>query len=138
MKKTALILFAAIIALACNQPTSAQQTSDKQISEVLAPEAFQEKINELSNEILLDIRTPDEQAEGIINGSQMLDFYDANFKAELAKLNREVPVMVYCRSGGRSGKTASMLKSMGFKEVYDLQGGIGAWQDAGMEIATPQ
>jgi rhodanese-related sulfurtransferase len=39
--------------------------------------------------------------------------------------------MLFCRSGGRSGEAASLLKEMGFKQVYDLNGGYNAWLEAG-------
>ena len=60
-------------------------------------------------------------------GAAQIDFYRDDFREELAKLNVNTPVYVYCRSGNRSGQAAKMMKSMGFKTVYNLEGGIGAW-----------
>jgi 3-mercaptopyruvate sulfurtransferase SseA len=42
--------------------------------------------------------------------------------------------MVYCKSGGRSGEAATMMKEMGFTEVYNMQGGMLAWSNAGMPV----
>ncbi len=53
--------------------------------------------------------------------------YRSDFREEVAKLDPNVPVYVYCRSGNRSGQAAKMMKSMGFKTVYNLEGGMGAW-----------
>jgi phage shock protein E len=84
--------------------------------------------------LLLDVRTDDEFSSGHLEGAKQIDYYRSDFKNELAKLNRDTPVYIYCRSGGRSGDAAQMMKEMGFKEVYNLAGGIGAWQGAGKPV----
>lgn len=94
---------------------------------VLDAAAFQAKMTTLNNKILLDVRTPAEIAQGKIENAQELDFYGSNFDAELDKLDKTRPVMVYCKSGGRSGKAAAKLRAKGFTEVYDLKGGYSAW-----------
>ncbi|MEZ5030799.1 MAG: rhodanese-like domain-containing protein [Saprospiraceae bacterium] len=50
----------------------------------------------------------------------------------LQRLPKDKPVFVYCRSGNRSGQAMDQMKKMGFREVYNLQGGIGAWSAAGL------
>ncbi len=50
------------------------------------------------------------------------------------KLNKDEPLYIYCRSGNRSGKAASKLKELGFKEVYDLQGGVLDWKKKNLEL----
>ena len=98
---------------------------------LLNPALFKTKLN-AENFTLLDIRTPAELAEnGTIEGAKNVDFYAEDFKANMDAMDREVPVMLFCRSGGRSGKAASLLKEMGFKQVYDLNGGYNAWLEAG-------
>jgi phage shock protein E len=77
--------------------------------------------------IILDVRTDQEFASGHISGAQQMNFYDSDFKSQLETLDPDVPVYIYCRSGGRSGKAASMMKAMGFRAVYNLEGGVGAW-----------
>lgn len=77
---------------------------------------------------LIDVRTPEEYKGGYIDNAKNIDFNSSDFKAKMAKLDKTKPVLIYCAAGGRSGKTASMLKEMGFKEVYDLQGGYSAWK----------
>jgi rhodanese-related sulfurtransferase len=44
------------------------------------------------------------------------------------------PVLVYCRSGGRSAKAAKQMKDLGFVEISDLDGGITAWKKAGKKV----
>ncbi|MDX5326347.1 MAG: rhodanese-like domain-containing protein [Bacteroidota bacterium] len=86
--------------------------------------------------ILLDVRTPEEYSQGHLEGAMHIDFYGQDFQNEISKLDKDTPVYVYCRSGGRSGKTMDMMKQMGFKEVYNLDGGITAWQGSGKPVVT--
>ena len=76
---------------------------------------------------LVDVRTPAEFEEGKIEGAQNIDVKNAEFKTMAAKLDPKKPVAVYCRSGARSAKAASILKEMGFKKIYNLDGGYLAW-----------
>lgn len=76
---------------------------------------------------LIDVRTPQEYSNGKIGNAKNVDFYGSSFKAELNKLDKTKPVLIYCHSGNRSGQAVSIMKSMGFKEVYDLKGGWSNW-----------
>jgi rhodanese-related sulfurtransferase len=78
--------------------------------------------------LLLDVRTDAEFIEGHLKGATQLNFYEASFEASLDAMDKNIPVFVYCRSGGRSGKAAKKMKEKGFKSVYNLEGGIIAWQ----------
>ena len=93
---------------------------------MISADEFKAKLGE-ENIQLVDVRTPDEYNAGKIGDASNMDFYADDFKSKLEKLDKSQPVMIYCASGGRSGKTASMMKSMGFTEVYDLQGGFNGW-----------
>jgi len=95
---------------------------------------FKAKITTAEPFQLLDVRTPEECAEGMLDNALAMDFYEDSFEAELNTLDPNVPVLVYCRSGGRSGKTMDILQSKGFVEVYNLDGGITAWGEAGEDI----
>ena len=72
---------------------------------------------------ILDVRTPDELREGKIEGSININFYDRNFKEQVAKLDKNVPVYVYCRSGARSQQAMEVMREFGFTVVYELKGG---------------
>jgi len=87
--------------------------------------------------VVLDVRTPEEFAEGHIEGATMLDFYRDDFGEQLAQLDPDVPYVVYCRSGNRSGETRAMMVELGFTDVEDVEGGILAWAGAGLPIVTP-
>ncbi|MDG1785587.1 MAG: rhodanese-like domain-containing protein [Ilumatobacter sp.] len=86
--------------------------------------------------VILDVRTPAEFAEGHIEGAVMIDFYRDDFASELAKLDPNVPYVLYCRSGNRSGQTGALMTALGFSAVDDVDGGIIAWQDAGLPLVT--
>lgn len=83
---------------------------------------------------VLDVRTPEEFAEGHLEGATMIDFYADTFTDELAALDPDQTYLVYCRSGNRSGQTFAMLDELGFGQVYDLDGGVLAWQSAGLPL----
>ena len=86
--------------------------------------------------VILDVRTPEEFAEGHIEGAVMVDFYSDTFDAELAALDPDVPYVVYCRSGNRSGQTIAKMEQIGFQSVEDIDGGVVAWADAGLPLVN--
>ena len=85
---------------------------------------------------LVDVRTPEEYAEGHLRGAINIDWYADDFmtKAE-ALLLKDRPVLVYCRSGRRSASASAKLEEAGFK-VYNLLGGYLGWTDAGKPVST--
>lgn len=94
------------------------------------------KIIENKDIAILDVRTPAEWKTGIIEGAQLVNFYSEAFEADILKLDKEHPVFVYCKSGGRSAQAANILAKNGYT-VYNLQGGMGAWSAAGKAIVKP-
>ena len=80
--------------------------------------------------VILDVRTPEEFGEGHLEGAVILDFYRDDFADQLAELDRDVPYLLYCRSGNRSGQTAAMMEELGFTDVADVDGGIISWTEA--------
>jgi rhodanese-related sulfurtransferase len=86
--------------------------------------------------VILDVRTPEEYAEGHLDGAVLVDFYDADFADQLAGLDPDVPYLVYCRSGNRSGQTLPLMQQLGFGSASDIDGGILAWAGAGLPIVA--
>jgi rhodanese-related sulfurtransferase len=77
---------------------------------------------------LVDVRTPREFAGGHISNAINIDYFDkVSFQKSFDKLSRNKAVYLYCQSGNRSRKAANRLIQMGFKEIYDLKGGLLAW-----------
>lgn len=89
---------------------------------------FDSKIKSANNAFLLDVRTPGEFAEGYIDNAINIDYRNENFKKNLNNLDKNKTYFVYCLSGGRSSSAADYMRGNGFKEVYELKGGILAWQ----------
>jgi rhodanese-related sulfurtransferase len=87
--------------------------------------------------VVLDVRTPEEFSAGRLAGAVDLDFYAAAFADDLAALDREAPYLLYCQTDNRSGQVREMMRSLGFREVHEIDGGIVAWAEAGLPIQTP-
>lgn len=83
---------------------------------------------------LVDVRTPDEYAEGHLRGAANIDWNAPGFMDQFsAACPKETPVAVYCRSGRRSAEAAQKLSKAGYT-VTNLLGGIVAWQEAGKPV----
>ena len=80
--------------------------------------------------IILDVRTPGETNQGYVEGAVIIDFYEDYFLEEVKKLDKEKPIYVYCKVGGRSAQASKMLIENGFKSVFNVDGGFDAWKDA--------
>ncbi|MCW5520724.1 rhodanese-like domain-containing protein [Aureitalea sp. L0-47] len=121
-----------------SKKTQAEEVSEavttQEVVSLLNSEDFEKHINAVGDVQVVDVRTPEEVAEGTIAGSIHFDFYADDFKEQLKVLDKDNPVYVFCRSGRRSADTAAMMEEMGFTRVYDLDGGIVAWQDSGREV----
>ena len=104
------------------------------VNQRLAPADFATKLEALPNEQLIDVRTPTEYQTGHLPHSTLIDFKSDGFRKKMAQLDKHQPVMVYCAAGGRSTATVALLEELGFTEVYELEGGITGWQEAGQEI----
>jgi rhodanese-related sulfurtransferase len=95
--------------------------------QVLDVAKYEKKITE-PNIQLIDVRTSEEFSEGHIENAVNIDVTANDFDAKVASLDKEKPVMVYCKSGGRSAKASARLKELGFKTITDLEGGITNWK----------
>ena len=86
--------------------------------------------------IILDVRTPQEFAEGHLEGAQLLDVTSGELAAALPNLDPDAEYVIYCRSGNRSAQAASIMRDHGFEHVIDA----GALSDAstatGIDIVT--
>jgi rhodanese-related sulfurtransferase len=86
---------------------------------------------------ILDVRTEAEVGEGMVAGAVNMDVLARGFDERIKSLSKDQPVHVYCRSGGRSSKAMGILVENGFTEVYNMDGGMIAWEAAGKPIAKP-
>jgi rhodanese-related sulfurtransferase len=129
-----VLLFVSVSFIACGQKDG---TKDKAVAggdaniELISPEALSKANNGIQ---LIDVRKPEEFSSGHIENAVNMNFYDADFKSQLNSLDKTKEVYLYCRSGGRSGKTAKMMKEMGFEKIYDLEGGMINWEKNSMKV----
>jgi rhodanese-related sulfurtransferase len=83
---------------------------------------------------IVDVRTAEEVGTGRIEGSINLDFKSPDFASRIEQISKNETVLIYCASGIRSGRAMELMKEKGFKEIYNLEGGLNAWREAGMPI----
>lgn len=118
-------LLISFVILSCNGQTS------KKI-ESATPEVFAEKIKTTPNAQILDVRTPEEFASEHLDNAVNINWLADDFVTNTNKLDKSNPVFVYCKSGARSAKAAAKLEELGFKKIYQLEGGILKWNTAGL------
>ncbi len=82
---------------------------------------------------LLDVREPSElSTDGYIAGAINLPYTSGKLASGHTTLPKGKGIVVYCRSGNRSGKSAPFLVGKGFKPVFNVVGGFNAWKAAGL------
>ena len=120
-----IAILSLILAFSCDylSPTEINFISDSDLIEMQEIEY-----------ILLDVRTPDEFSSGFIKKAKNLDFYSETFQNDVLSIDKNLPVVLYCRTNNRSTKTANILKQNGFKEISVLEGGITDWVKRGNDI----
>lgn len=93
----------------------------------LTPPQLKAKMDRGDDFLLLDVREPNEVQICRLPGSVLIPMREV--PRRLGELDRNKEIVVYCRSGARSGKIADLLRSQGFANVRNLTGGILAWSD---------
>lgn len=117
-------LLMSFTAIFCNGQTITIETS-----------AFSEKIKATPNAQILDVRTPEEFASEHIENAVNINWLADDFIIKANKIDKSKPVFVYCKSGGRSAKASEKLQELGFKNIYELQGGILKWNTS--QLSNP-
>lgn len=83
---------------------------------------------------IIDVRTPEEYAGGHLAGAVNIDYSSADFKEIINKLDKNATYLVYCRTGSRSAAASAIMLELGFKDIYNMTGGITDWQAAGYPV----
>lgn len=124
------MLLAVTVMGACGGTSTAEQSmqlvSPAEASDVLTDRA--------PDVVLLDVRTAQEFNEISVPGAINIDFYATDFSAQIDELAKDVPYVIYCRSGNRSSSAIEIMDDLGFAEVWDVDGGIIAWSEAGLPL----
>ena len=110
---------------------SCQSQSNPAIK-TLSVKDFSERLNITENPQLLDVRTPQEYVVEHVDKSINNNILDDEFASKTKTLDASKPVFVYCKAGSRSAKAAEKLAELGFKTIYNLDGGLMKWNANGM------
>ncbi len=97
---------------------------------------FQKKMNVQPNAQIVDVRTPNEFNQNHLKNAMNVNINDNNFSNLINKLDKNKPVFVYCLSGSRSAYAIKIMRTQGFKVLYDLSGGMMQWRAAGLPETT--
>lgn len=126
MKTIIYLFFCSIVAL-----QSCAQKSEGYVN--VSSDSLQKMMKD-EHAILIDVRTPEEYAEGHLPGAVNINYNDPNFSEGLDTLNKDLVYEVYCRSGGRSSLSSEIMVKKGFKNVYNLENGITEWKNKGLPV----
>jgi rhodanese-related sulfurtransferase len=126
MKKVIASLAVVLLLAGCSSSPSATDLSVSEFTGKVAEQGI----------VTLDVRTPGEFNEGHIEGAQLIDFQSGNFENEIAALDKGKTYAVYCRSGNRSGQAVKVMREAGFKNLYNLNGGVIDWANAGLPLVN--
>ena len=120
---TAIALTAFLVCPSCGIAQTTKAPTD------LSVDAFKSAIA-TGKARLVDVRTPAEYAAGHVQGSINMDWTAEDFEAEFARLDKNMPLLLYCHSGGRSEQALEYLTERGYKAQH-MAGGFAAWKKAG-------
>ncbi|MFP4548431.1 MAG: rhodanese-like domain-containing protein [Fidelibacterota bacterium] len=101
-----------------------QDITIDQAAEIIKNHSFDE------NFVILDVRTEREFASGHIHQAENINYLSKDFRAKVNRLPKDKTYLVYCRSGIRSQKAMEIMKSLGYKKIYNLKSGINGWVKA--------
>jgi thioredoxin 1 len=100
-------------------------------------DVYEQKLNAATDAQVVDVRTPEEYGSGHLLNAMNIDWNGEDFAQKTAALDKNKPTFIYCKSGRRSREAGIQMKKDGFKEVYEMEGGLGAWKKAGKGGLTP-
>ena len=131
------LIIGVILTGGCVSTETVPPNQETQIIEnITPPEAFALIQDNQNNPdfVIIDVRTPEEFADGHIENAINLDYYSETLRDELNKLDKGKKYLIYCRSGNRSGKALNIMQELNFREVYNMSGGILEWQAEGLPL----
>jgi rhodanese-related sulfurtransferase len=134
-----ILLMAVVVAGGCTAGTGevpAGETLPQTIEDITVQEAAEmiEERRGNADFAIIDVRTPEEFAEGYIEGAVLVNFQDDDFRDKVGELDRDKTRLIYCRSGARSAGARDVMAELGFREVYNMLGGILGWEAAGHPV----
>jgi rhodanese-related sulfurtransferase len=128
----AIHLFASLLCLIFAVNVGAADKAPKKYKNV-GVEEF-DKLRQDKKNVVLDVRTPEEYNAGHIAGATNIDFNADDFQQKIGKLDKDKTYLVHCAAGGRSARACNHLGKLNFPNLYNLEGGMTAWQKAGKPV----
>ena len=95
----------------------------------LTPEEFRSLAPNTENAVIIDVRTKQEYMQGHLYDAINIDYLSYDFWDRIESLDTEKIYFVYCRSGRRSMRTCTLMHNGGFPNVFNLDGGLNAWEE---------
>ena len=132
------LIIGVILTGGCVSTETVPPNQETQIIEnITPPEAFALIQDNQNNPdfVIIDVRTPEEFADGHIENAINLDYYSETFQDELDKLDKKKTYLIYCRSGKRSSNALNIAGELEFREAYNMLGGIIEWKAEGLPTA---
>ncbi len=125
-----LLMFSCTSQQETNSPTSDNNSSEESnvVAKRVSAAEFKTVLEANPDAQLVDVRTAREYQGGKINEATNIDFLSSDFSDKIAQLDKTKLTLIYCQSGGRSSKALEQMKSMGFQNVLELEGGYGSWR----------
>lgn len=114
------IIYTLLVAILLNGCSNAQSK--------LSAIEFSEKISTVKNAVVVDVRTPEEFQKGHVQNALNINWNGSEFEKQLAALDKNEPIFVYCLSGGRSSKAVAKMRESGFSNVVEMPGGMMEWR----------
>jgi len=126
MKKVIALIGSVLLLAGCSSSSGAIDLGVSEFSAKAAEAAV----------ITVDVRTPGEFMTGHIQGAQNIDFEGGSFESQIESLDKNGTYAVYCRSGNRSGQAVKVMQDAGFKNIYNLDGGVIDWANSGLPLVN--
>lgn len=114
--------------------TAVQHTTGQDAKALLDANAEAAAAGKAAKITVLDVRTPDEFAEGHLANAKNIDFKGADFAKQIAALDKTQPYLVHCGGGHRSTSSLEIFQKLGFKTIIHLDGGLTSWTKAGHPV----
>jgi rhodanese-related sulfurtransferase len=95
--------------------------------EILSGIALQKMLSAKEDITVVDVRTDEEVAEGIIPGAKHINIFNPDFGEKMEAFDKTKTYAMVCRSGARSGQACMHMMGMGFEKVYNVEGGMMSW-----------
>jgi len=119
-----LVFLVSVTACGTTETTSSEQATSNKITATEAQQLIQDEPNLL----IVDVRTEAEYAQGHLENAILIPSTEAESTVESILPDKDAKILLYCRTDNRSGDVYTIMQGLGYTNLYDLEGGIEAWQ----------